>query len=124
MTIRRVHHVQITIPVGAEEAGRAFYCGVLGLREIEKAASLKQRGGFWVQVGDQQLHIGIEDGIDRSASKAHVAYEVDDLAAWRKKLASAGVAITESIPIPGYDRLEFRDPLGNRIELIQPRPPQ
>jgi catechol 2,3-dioxygenase-like lactoylglutathione lyase family enzyme len=121
MTIRRVHHVQITIPVGAEEAGRAFYCGVLGLREIEKAPSLEHRGGFWIQVGDQQLHVGVEDGIDRSASKAHVAYEVDDLAAWRRKLASTGIAITESIPIPGYDRLEFRDPFGNRIELIQPR---
>ena len=33
MTVRRVHHVQITIPTGAEEAGRAFYCGFLGLTE-------------------------------------------------------------------------------------------
>ena len=121
MTVRRIHHVQITIPIGAEEAGRVFYCGVLGLPEIEKAASLKHRGGFWVRVGDQQLHVGVEDGVDRSASKAHLAYEVDDLAVWRKKLVNAGIAMTESIPIPGYDRLEFRDPFGNRIELIQPK---
>lgn len=119
MIIRRIHHVQITIPIGAEDAGREFYCGVLGLREIEKAPSLKHRGGFWLQIGDQQLHVGVEDGVDRGATKAHVAYEVDALAAWRKKLVSGGIAITESIPIPGCDRLEFRDPFGNRIELIQ-----
>ena len=35
-TVRRLHHAQITVPKGAEAAARAFYCGVLGLREIAK----------------------------------------------------------------------------------------
>ena len=41
--ITAIHHVQITIPPGAEDQARAFYCGVLGLREIEKPASLAGR---------------------------------------------------------------------------------
>lgn len=118
--IRRINHVQITVPPGAEDAARAFYCGVLGLPEIAKPASLAGRGGLWVAIGDQQLHIGTEAGFDRLTTKGHVAYEVEDVASWRERLIAAGLKITESIPIPGYERFETRDPFGNRIELIQP----
>jgi hypothetical protein len=48
-----------------------------------------------------------------------VAYAVTDLAGWRARLAAAGIAILEGIPIPGYARFEFRDPFGNRVELIE-----
>ena len=116
----RVHHVQITVPKGAEQQARAFYVDVLGLREIDKPASLQGRGGFWVDGGGVQVHIGTEGGFDRRATKAHVAYAVGDLAPWRTKLESLGLPILESVPIPGYDRFEFRDPFGNRVELIQP----
>ncbi len=101
-------------------AAREFYCGLLDLPEVEKPDSLKGRGGFWVQVGDRQLHIGTEEGVDRKRTKAHVAYQVDDLETWRERLAAAGVVALESVPIPGYDRFECRDPFGNRMEFIQP----
>lgn len=119
VTILRLHHAQITIPRGAEEQARDFYCRVLGLREVEKPASLLGRGGLWLQVNAVQVHVGAEDGVDREATKAHLAYEVDDLAGWRLRLQAHGVAILEAVPISGYDRLEFRDPFGNRSELIQ-----
>ena len=64
--------------------------------------------------------LGVETGVDRWRSKAHVAYQVDDLAAWRDKLAAIGVEALESVPIPGFDRFECRDPFGNRMEFIQP----
>jgi hypothetical protein len=44
---------------------------------------------------------------------------VEDLAGWRERLGRAAVAIEESIPIPGYNRFEFRDPFGNRVEFIE-----
>ncbi|MBZ0282372.1 MAG: VOC family protein [Anaerolineae bacterium] len=122
MSIIGFHHAQVTIPKGAEAQARAFYCDLLGLTEIEKPDSLKGRGGFWVQVGSQQLHVGTEDGIDRSATKAHLAYQVDDLDGWRAKLVAAGVKMGDSIPIPGFNRFECRDPFGNRVEFIQPAP--
>lgn len=119
LMIVRLHHAQITIPRGEETAARRFYCQVLGLPEIEKPDSLKGRGGFWLQVGEQQLHVGAEDGVDRRATKAHLAYEVSDLAFWRGRLQAEGIAIGDAIPIPGYGRFECRDPFGNRIEFIQ-----
>ena len=106
--------------MGHEDVARAFYCGVLGLREIDKPDSLRGRGGFWLQLGKVEIHVGTEDGVDRVATKAHLAYEVDDVAAWRERLRANGIDIAGSIPIEGYDRFEFRDPFGNRAELIAP----
>jgi catechol 2,3-dioxygenase-like lactoylglutathione lyase family enzyme len=118
--IVRLHHAQITIPRGAEAQGRSFYCGLLGLPEVEKPPTLAGRGGFWLQIGDQQVHVGSEDGVDRTLTKAHLAYQVHDLPAWQQKLESAGIEIGDSAPIPGFRRFEFRDPFGNRVELIEP----
>jgi catechol 2,3-dioxygenase-like lactoylglutathione lyase family enzyme len=114
-----IHHVQITVPASAVAGARAFYCGLLGLSEVEKPAALKERGGLWLQVGDRQVHVGTEEGVKRQATKAHVAYAVADLPGWRARLAAAGVEILDGIPIPGCARFEFRDPFGNRVELIE-----
>jgi catechol 2,3-dioxygenase-like lactoylglutathione lyase family enzyme len=114
-----IDHVQITVPANAVPEARAFYCGVLGLREVEKPATLQERGGFWLRVGDRQVHVGTEEGVPRHTTKAHVAYAVTDIEAWRARLAAAGVEVLDGIPIPGRDRFEFRDPFGNRVELIE-----
>ena len=114
-----IHHVQITVPKGAEAQARQFYCDVLGLPEIEKPASLNGRGGLWIKVGDRDVHIGTEDRVERTKSKAHVAYEVTDVAAWRERLKGFGIEPLDSVPIEGFDRFEARDPFGNRIEFIQ-----
>src|SRR6516162_6675099 len=119
--IRGIHHVQLTVPSGAEEEARRFYCRVLGLPEIQKPASLTGRGGLWLQVGDGQVHIGVEDGVNRYATKAHIAYEVSDLQEWKRKVAALGIEVIDGIPLPGHDRFEFRDPFGNRVEFIQRR---
>jgi catechol 2,3-dioxygenase-like lactoylglutathione lyase family enzyme len=114
-----VHHVQISIPKGAEDEARKFYCELLGLTEIAKPIELTGRGGFWLQVGDRQVHFGTENDVDRDRTKAHVAYLVDDLEHWRMKLSERDVSILDGIPIPGYNRFEFRDPFGNRVEFLE-----
>jgi catechol 2,3-dioxygenase-like lactoylglutathione lyase family enzyme len=119
MRITGLHHAQICVPEGQEQGAREFYCGVLDLAEVPKPDSLAGRGGFWLQAGDRQVHVGTEGGIDRAATKAHLAYEVDDLVAWRERLSANGITPEDGVPIPGYDRFEFRDPFGNRVEFIQ-----
>jgi predicted RNase H-like nuclease/catechol 2,3-dioxygenase-like lactoylglutathione lyase family enzyme len=121
----RLHHAQITIPPGelAEQQARAFYCNLLGLREVEKPESLHGRGGFWVELGDIQIHLGTEESEARRQTKAHLAYQVTDVDVWLHKLQEYGIATDTSIPIPGFRRFEFRDPFGNRIEFIEPVTP-
>ncbi len=114
-----LHHAQLTIPVGEENAAKAFYCDLLGLKEIVKPVSLQARGGFWLQVGQQEVHIGTEDGVHRMATKAHLAYEVEDLSYWKKIFNDLQIEVITGIPIPGFDRFECRDPFGNRLEMIQ-----
>lgn len=114
-----LHHAQITIPKGAEEEGRRFYCDILGLVEKDKPEVLKGRGGFWLVVGDKEVHVGTEDGFDRLTTKAHLAYHVDNLSHWRSVLVEHNIDIIESVAIPGFERFEFRDPFGNRVEMIE-----
>ncbi len=120
MVITGINHAQITIPTGSEDRARAFYCTLLGLSEIPKPDSLAGRGGFWLQVGALQVHIGTEDNVERKATKAHLAYEVDDIETWHRILLQNSVVILDSVPIPGFARFEFRDPFDNRVEFIQP----
>ena len=115
----KLHHAQITIPKGSEEQARRFYCLFLGLREIPKPESLEGRGGFWLELDGLQIHVGAEENFDRARTKAHLAYLVDDLTGWREKLENYGINIIEGIPIPGYQRFEFRDPFGNRVEFLK-----
>ena len=68
---------------------------------------------------EQEIHVSLEDGVDRHKTKAHLAYEVTDLEFWRLKLSQAGFDVLEGVPIPGFVRFETRDPFGNRLELIQ-----
>lgn len=119
MTILGLHHAQITVPRSAETAARAFYVGLLGLAEVAKPAGLAERGGFWLQVGDREVHVSLEDGVDRSATKAHLAYEVRDLDHWQRRLTDAGLTLERQPPIPGYRRFLFRDPFGNRVEMLE-----
>ncbi len=119
LLILRVQHAQITIPNGAETKAREFYCDLLGLKEIPKPKVLQTRGGFWLDVGAFQIHVGTEDNFDRTKTKAHVAYLVEDLDGWRNRLENKGVKIIEGIRIPGYNRFEFRDPFGNRVEFLE-----
>ena len=119
MRVTRLHHAQLCIPQGAEDEARSFYCGLLGLEETPKPEALADRGGFWLQLGELQVHVGTEEGVDRSATKAHLAYEVDELEAWRTRLSEAGFACEDGVPIPGWSRFELRDPFGNRLELLQ-----
>jgi catechol 2,3-dioxygenase-like lactoylglutathione lyase family enzyme len=134
-----LQHVEVTIPTDSENAARDFYSGFLGLHEVPKPEALRPRGGFWLSTqstcpycGHQHsspsglsapllIHIGVESGTDvhRAATKAHVAYEVADLAAWKARLDSHRIRWQSGIKIPQWIRLEFRDPFGNRIELMQ-----
>jgi catechol 2,3-dioxygenase-like lactoylglutathione lyase family enzyme len=63
-TIIGIHHTQIAIPRNAEAAAREFYCSVRGLTQVAKPDILIERGGFWVAVGDINVLINAEDGVD------------------------------------------------------------
>ncbi|MXP45740.1 VOC family protein [Allopontixanthobacter sediminis] len=118
MTILGIDHVQLAMPVGAEDTAREFYHGVLGLAETAKPADLAQRGGCWFVGGNAHIHLGAEQDFS-PASKAHPALLVEDFDAFAERLAKHGCDITPGKPLAGYKRGDIVDPFGNRIELMQ-----
>ena len=115
---KRLDHVQVCIPRGAETEAREFYGGLLGLEEIEKPEVLKKNGGLWYSVANVQLHVGVEDVV--APSKRHPAFEVEDVKSVRAYLEQHGVRTKDEPDIPGVvHRFSFFDPFGNRIELIE-----
>jgi catechol 2,3-dioxygenase-like lactoylglutathione lyase family enzyme len=112
-----IDHVQLAMPVGAEDAARRFYSGFLGMTEIPKPPELAKRGGCWFESGGVQVHLGVEAEF-RPAKKAHPAFRCADYDAQVSRLQAAGVEVTDAADIPGVRRCHVHDPFGNRIELI------
>jgi catechol 2,3-dioxygenase-like lactoylglutathione lyase family enzyme len=118
ITFKRLDHVQVCIPRGAEPQAREFYGRLLGLEEIEKPAELRENGGMWYAVADVQLHVGVEDSVAKS--KRHPAFEVEDAFGVRAYLVEHGVGTKGEPDIPGVVyRFSLFDPFGNRIELLE-----
>jgi muramoyltetrapeptide carboxypeptidase len=115
--ISGLDHVQLGMPSGSEERARAFYGGVLGMKEVEKPEQLRANGGLWFEQPGVQLHLGIE-GAFTPARKAHVALLVSDLDGIGEALRAAGSSFEPDDRVPGRRRAYTADPFGNRIELI------
>lgn len=99
------------------EQSRAFYGGVLGLREINKPRTF-DFVVLWYDLGEDTLHLLLKDRPD-TISPRHFALRVEDVAAARVYFRTKGVQVDETTLIPGADRFFIQDPDGNRIEIIQ-----
>ena len=115
--ITGIDHVQVAMPVGAEDVARRFYSGVLGLDEIPKPAILAVRGGVWFACGHAQLHLGADPAF-QAARKAHPALIVSDFTLFAAHLAGHGIVLTPEDDVGGRRRATVADPFGNRVELI------
>lgn len=115
-----LHHVNVTVPSELEAAAKEFYGSVLGLTQVPKPAAARQNGA-WYQIGDNQLHLSVEDEANGLSSR-HVCFSVSDLAEAEKRFRDAGVEIiSDPRPVPGTSRFYVRDPGGNQLEIVQQR---
>jgi catechol 2,3-dioxygenase-like lactoylglutathione lyase family enzyme len=119
MTIEAIDHVQLAMPPRGEERARAFYAGLLGLKEQKKAPELAKNGGCWFETGALKVHLGVEDGF-RPARKAHVAFRVDDVAGLARRARDGGFEVVDDNRLPGHERVFVFDPFGNRLEFLRP----
>ncbi|WP_217222784.1 VOC family protein [Streptomyces anulatus] len=114
-----VDHVQLAAPPGTEDALRAFYADALGMTEIPKPPVLAARGGCWFASGPVQLHLGVEEDF-HPAKKAHPGLRVTGIVAYAARLESHGVAVEWDGALPGHRRFYAHDPVGNRLEFLEP----
>jgi len=117
--VKGIDHVQLAAPAGGEDAARVFFGEVLGLPEIPKPETLRGRGGVWFAVGEEQLHVGIDEQF-APARKAHPAFRVSGIDELAARLEAAGHPPRWDDELPDYRRFYVDDPFGNRIELLEP----
>jgi lactoylglutathione lyase len=103
---RAVGFNHVAIEVGDIEEALAFYGRLLDFKLRGKSDT-----SAFIDMGDQFLALqkGRTQGTDDGR---HFGLVVDDKDAVRKALAAAGIE-----PLPGRF-LDFRDPWGNRIEIV------
>ena len=77
-------------------------------RLFEVARVEREPGGASIEIGDQFVAL-----FERGVEEPHFGLVVDDKEAVRERLAENGVEL-----LPG-GRLEFRDPSGNMIQVVQ-----
>lgn len=122
--IEGIHHTQVCCRAEELEAVRAFYVDALGMTETTRPTGTGWGGGgAWLSAGDRSLHIGIENTLEvrqRAQTRHHTAYTVSDLDELAERVEAAGVKVDRELPrIPGINRVQFRDPAGNQVELVQ-----
>jgi len=115
-----IDHVQLAIPRGGEEAARAMFVGLLGLAEVPKPESLQKRGGCWFKGEHVFVHCGVDPNF-QPATKAHIAFRVDDLDALAAALAAAGQQVVWDEELADEKRFYATDPFGNRLEFMAER---
>jgi len=114
-----VDHVQLAAPPGSEDLLRRFYTGTLGMTEVPKPPVLAAKGGCWFRAGAVHLHLGIEPGFEPSA-KAHPGLRVTGIEAYAARLEAHGTPVTWDMDLPGHRRFYALDPVGNRLEFLEP----
>ncbi|WP_426355009.1 LD-carboxypeptidase [Exiguobacterium sp. R-39] len=115
-------HVQLAAPRNSEEQARAFYAGLLHMKEVDKPSGVKASGGVWFESHAALLHLGIEEPF-HPATKAHPGLtfsHLDDLA---NRLQTDGYPVQFDDRLAPRRRLFTNDPFGNRIECIEQQIP-
>ena len=97
-----INHV--ALEVGEIERALAFYGRIFELGHVER-----EPGAAFIDMGDQFIAL-FEPG---SGDDRHFGLVVDDKERVRGALAAAEIDI-----LPGH-RLDFLDPFGNRIQVVQ-----
>jgi catechol 2,3-dioxygenase-like lactoylglutathione lyase family enzyme len=116
----RLHHVNIVVGPGETEQLIGFYTEVLGFSRIDKPVEGTTPGGAWFDINaSNQLHIS-ERSDAVMHEDMHFGLVVDDFDAVIKRLAAAGAPWREQPDLFGGRRGSTKDPLGNRVELLEP----
>jgi catechol 2,3-dioxygenase-like lactoylglutathione lyase family enzyme len=107
MTVRLVGINHVALEVEDIDRSLAFYGSIFDIRLRGRSA-----GAAFVDIGDQFLALmeGRSQGRDGAR---HFGLVVEDKDAVRRALEEAGVKV-----VPGR-RLDFFDPDGNRVEIVQ-----
>ena len=110
----------VALMVTDHEAALRFYVGTLGFEVVEDARDGRKR---WVTVRPPGAQTALVLAVGEDRPPARVAYllETDDFARDHEAMRQGGVAFEEEPRTEPYGTVAvWRDPFGNRWDLIEP----
>ena len=107
--VRAVGINHVALEVGDIEEALAFYGRLFELGPVER-----EPGMAFVDMGDQFVALS-QGRSEPSDGPRHFGLVVDDKEAVREKLRELGVAVSSG------RRLDFRDPWGNHVQVVDYR---
>ena len=117
MSAIRLQHASVQVPEELLDACGDFYEHAIGMQRIPNLA-----GRAWFRFGDGD-HVHLLGGPAAPSSMAHMALQVDDLAATLERCRARRAVAVEADRIWGEERWFVRDPAGNLVELFTVPPP-
>jgi len=118
--ILNIHHSSVIVKNTQESL--KFYCGVLGLNQLDRPNF--PYDGAWLEVGSQQVHLlelpnpdATTGRPDHGGKDRHIAFHVFNLDLIKQSLEKAEVNYTVSAS--GRKALFCRDLDGNALEFIE-----
>lgn len=115
----------VTLYVSDQDKARAFYVGQLGF-EVRREADMGPMGR-WLEVAPEGAQSGfmLADGAafgkaDRIGSAADLVLHTDDVTGLHKRLAAAGVPVTEPETQEWGTFIKVTDPDGLAFVVSQP----
>lgn len=116
--IKGLLHAKITIPNGAVKEAKQFYCDVLGLEEISRPISSSERGGFWLRVGNDQIHVSEGNEPGTNVNRGYFAYEVANVDELQTRLKAYQIELSPCERCGDYESFCCYDPFGNQLEFM------
>ena len=122
-SVKRLQHTSVPMPPGGDEDARAFYSGVLGMREIPKPEGLAAMTVVWFAANDDgdEVHVFKDEQHGPNSAAQHLCLEVDDIEGYKTRLSDHGYDPQIPESIHNRPRLFVRDPFHNLIELVEIR---
>jgi catechol 2,3-dioxygenase-like lactoylglutathione lyase family enzyme len=120
-TVLRLQHTSIPMPADGHARARAFFGDALGMREVPPPKELDVPNLVWFLAGDDghEIHLFVDPSLAAMSAAQHLCLQVDDVDAFRARLAKHGVEIEETTEIPSRPRFFVHDPFRNFIEIAQ-----
>src|SRR5690606_23658327 len=97
-SVLRLQHTSIPMPPGGHEQARAFFGGALAMDEVAPPTGLNPGRLVWFRAGGDghEVHCFVDDAVSRRSNAQHLCLQVDDIEAYRRRMAEHGIAIQET----------------------------
>lgn len=123
MPVTEINHVNLRSPYETMLKLKDFYCDVVGLKVGPREGFTSR--GFWLYIGDNDvLHLAEYRGEGEPLTNVlttfdHISFTCTDMPAMEAHLKKHNVAYTiRDLPVLNVRQINFKDPVGNGIELF------